>query len=61
MLFSDEQPAPNVISVIAAVVPPVLVAFSRTAPEAVIGVAIVVSVLDSLEASPSGTFGAGSP
>ena len=59
MLFSDEQPAPNVISVIAAVVPPVLVAFSRTAPEAVIGVAIVVSVLDSLEASPSGTFGAG--
>ena len=44
---------------IAAVVPPVLVAFSRTAPEAVIGVAIAVSVLDSLEASPSGTFGAG--
>ena len=59
MLFSDEQPAPNVISVIAAVVPPVLVAFSRSAPEAVMGVAIVVSVLDSLEESPSGTFGAG--
>jgi signal transduction histidine kinase len=59
MLFSDEQPTPNVVSVIAAVVPPVLVAFSRTAPEAVMGVAIVVSVVDSLEASPSGTFGAG--
>jgi signal transduction histidine kinase len=59
MLFSDEQPTPNVVSVIAAVVPPVLVAFSRTAPEAVMGVAIVVSVVDSLEASVSGTFGAG--
>ena len=59
LLLSDEQPDPNPISVIAAVVPPVLVAFSRSAPEAVAGVAVVVSLVDSLEASPSGTLGAG--
>lgn len=59
LLLSDEQPDPNPLSVIAAVVPPVLVAFSRRAPEVVAGVAIVASVVDSLEASPSGTLGAG--
>jgi len=59
MLLSDEQPDPSVTTVIAAVVPPVLVAFSRSAPEAVAAVAIVASVIDSLEVSPSGTLGAG--
>ena len=59
LLLSDEQPDPNPISVIAAMVPPVLVAFSRSAPEAVAGVTVVVSLVDSLEASPSGTLGAG--
>ena len=32
MLFSDEQPTPDVTRVIMAVVPPVLVAFSRSSP-----------------------------
>jgi signal transduction histidine kinase len=58
-LFSDEQPAPNVLRVMLAVVPPVLVAFSRTAPESAAGVLACLYALDFLQPSVSGTLGAG--
>ncbi len=58
-LFSDEQPAPTTIRLLAAVVPPVAVAFSRTWPEGAAGVVLCVFVLVSLQQSASGTLGAG--
>lgn len=58
-LFSDEQPAPTVIRLLAAVVPPVAVAFSRSNPERAAAATILVFVLASLQPSPSGTLGAG--
>jgi len=59
MLFSDEQPPPNLIRVISAVVPPVLVAFSRNYPRTGAGILVVVFALASVQPSESGTLGAG--
>jgi len=59
MLFSDEQPAVTGIRALAAVVPPVLVAFSRNSPEPAAAVLIGVFVLVSLQQSQSGTLGTG--
>jgi signal transduction histidine kinase len=58
-LFSDEQPAPTAVRLLAAVVPPVAVAFSRTWPEGAAGALLCVFALDSLQQSASGTLGAG--
>ncbi len=59
MLFSDDQPPPDVTRVIMAVVPPALVAFSRSSPPlAATGVAGVM-LLESVQASTSGTLGTG--
>jgi signal transduction histidine kinase len=58
-LFSDEQPAPTVIRLLAAVVPPVAVAWSRAWPELAAGAVIGVLVLSSVQSSESGTLGAG--
>src|SRR5688572_20152740 len=57
--FSDEQPAPTAIRLLAAVVPPLAVAFSRTWPELAAGAVIGVEVLSSVQSSESGTLGAG--
>jgi len=59
MLFSDEQPPPDVIRAISAMVPPVLVAFSRRAPQAAAAVLTGVFALASVQPSESGTLGAG--
>ena len=58
-LFSDEQPAPTSIRLLAAVVPPTAVAFSRIRPELSAGAVVGVFVLGSLQPSPAGTLGAG--
>ncbi len=58
-LFSDEQPAPTAIRLLAAVVPPLAVAWSRAWPELAAGVVIGVEVLASVQSSESGTLGAG--
>ena len=58
-LFSDEQPAPTLIRLLAAVVPPAAVAFSRTWPEGAAAAVVGVFILESLAPSPSGTLGAG--
>src|SRR3954453_34266 len=59
MVFSDEQPAPDPVRVISAAVPPVLVAFSRSAPRlAACGMAAVL-LLQSVIPSTSGTLGTG--
>jgi signal transduction histidine kinase len=59
MLFSDEQPPPDAIRVISAVVPPLLVAFSRNHPRTAAGILVVVFALASVQPSESGTLGAG--
>jgi signal transduction histidine kinase len=59
MFFSDEQPAPDLVRVVAAVVPPVLVAFSRSAPVVAVGGMIGVLLLQSIEPNESGTLGTG--
>lgn len=58
-VFSDEQPAPTLVRLLAATIPPIAVAFSRTWPEAAAGAVVAVFLLGSLEASPAGTLGAG--
>lgn len=58
-VFSDEQPAPTLVRLLAATMPPIAVAFSRTRPEAAAGAVVAVFLLGSLEPSPSGTLGAG--
>jgi len=58
-LFSDEQPTPTPVRLLAAVVPPLAVAFSRTWPEGAAAAVVGVFLLDSLEPSPAGTLGAG--
>ncbi|GAA4398960.1 sensor histidine kinase [Fodinibacter luteus] len=58
-VFSDEQPAPTLVRVTAAVVPPVAVAFSRTWPEGAAAAVVAVFLLDSMTPSPAGTLGAG--
>jgi signal transduction histidine kinase len=59
MLFSDRQPSPDATRVIMAVVPPVLVAFSRSSPcLAATGTAGVL-LLESVQGSTSGTLGTG--
>ena len=58
-LFSDEQPAPTALRLLAAIVAPVAVAISRSWPEGAAGTAICIQVLDSLPKSPSGTLGTG--
>jgi signal transduction histidine kinase len=58
-LFSDEQPAPTAFRIVAAVVPPLAVAYSRTWPELSAGAVIGVLVLGSVQSSESGTLGAG--
>ena len=59
MLFSDEQPSPNLTRVIMAVVPPVLVAFSRSSPPLAATCMAGVLLLESVEASTTGTLGTG--
>jgi signal transduction histidine kinase len=58
-LFSDEQPAPTAVRLLAAVIPPIAVAFSRTWPEGAAGAVVGAFALDSLQQSGSGTLGAG--
>ena len=58
-VFSDEQPAPTFVRLLAAGVPPIAVAFSRIWPEAAGGAVVAVFLVGSLESSPSGTLGAG--
>lgn len=58
-VFSDEQPAPTPVRLLAATLPPIAVAFSRTQPEAAAGAVVAVFLLGSLEPSPAGTLGAG--
>ena len=57
--LSDEQPVPTVIRLLAAVVPPVAVAWSRTWPELAAGAVIGVEILSSVQSSEAGTLGAG--
>jgi signal transduction histidine kinase len=59
MLFSDEQPTPDVTRVIMAVVPPVLVAFSRNSPALVAAGMTGVLMLESVQPGESGTLGTG--
>lgn len=59
MLFSDEQPTPDAIRVISAVVPPVLVAFSRSSPRLAAAGMAGVFLLGSVRPSESGTLGVG--
>ena len=58
-VFSDEQPAPTPVRLLAAMVPPIAVAFSRTWPEGAASAVVAVFLLQSLEPSPAGTLGAG--
>ena len=58
-VFSDEQPAPTLVRLIAAVVPPIAVAFSRSWPEVAAAAVVAVFLLESLVPSPAGTLGAG--
>jgi signal transduction histidine kinase len=58
-LFSDEQPSAIPIRLLAAVVPPLAVAWSRAWPELAAGAVIGVLVLGSVQSSESGTLGAG--
>ena len=58
-VFSDEQPAPTLVRLLAAVVPTIAVAFSRTWPEGAASAVVGVFILQSLEPSPAGTLGAG--
>lgn len=57
--FSDEQPPLTAVLLLAAVVPPVAVAFSRRHPEYAASAMVAVLVLSSVHESPSGTLGAG--
>ena len=59
LLFSDEQPPPDPIRVISAVVPPVLVAFSRSAPRLASTGMMGVLVVTAVQPSTSGTLGTG--
>ncbi len=58
-LFSPEQPPPTVVRLIAAVVVPTAVAFSRSWPEGAAAAATGSFLLSSIEVSESGTFGGG--
>ncbi|KRF24809.1 sensor histidine kinase [Phycicoccus sp. Soil803] len=58
-LFSDEQPAPTLVRLLAAGVPPIAVAFSRIWPEVAAGAVVAVFLVGSFESSPAGTLGAG--
>ena len=58
-LFSDEQPAPTIGRLLAAVIPPVAVAFSRVWPEAAAAALVAVLAAGSLQPSESGTLGSG--
>ncbi len=58
-VFSEEQPAPTLVRLLAAVVPAIAVAFSRTWPEGAAGAVVGVFLLESLVPSPAGTLGAG--
>ncbi len=58
-LFSDEQPSATVFRVLAAAIPAAAVALSRSRPEVAATAVVCTLVLASLEASPSGTLGAG--
>ncbi|MGA8044766.1 MAG: histidine kinase [Dermatophilaceae bacterium] len=58
-LFSDEQPAPTLMRLLAAVVPPMAVGVSRTWPEGAAGAVVAVFLLESVDPSPAGTLGAG--
>jgi signal transduction histidine kinase len=57
--LSDEQPVPTVIRLLAAVVPPLAVAWSRTWPELAAGAVFGVEILSSVQSSEAGTLGAG--
>ena len=57
--LSDEQPVPTVIRLLAAVVPPLAVAWSRTWPELAAGATLGVEILSSVQSSEAGTLGAG--
>jgi len=57
--LSDEQPAPTVVRLLAAVVPPVAVAFSRVWPEGAATALVSVFAVASLQPSESGTLGTG--
>ena len=59
MFFSDDQPAPDPIRLIMAVLPPVLVAFSRSSPRLAAAGMTCVLLLESVRASESGTLGTG--
>ena len=58
-LFSSEQPDPTFVRLVAAVVLPAAVAFSRSWPEGAAAAAVGVFLISSIEVSESGTFGAG--
>ncbi len=58
-VFSEEQPAPTLVRLLAAVVPAIAVAFSRTWPEGAAAAVVGVFLLESLVPSPAGTLGAG--
>ncbi|MFW5472446.1 sensor histidine kinase [Knoellia sp. CPCC 206450] len=58
-LFSDEQPSPTFVRLLAAAVPPVAVAFSRTRPSFAACAVVGVFLVESLQPSPAGTLGAG--
>jgi signal transduction histidine kinase len=59
LLFSDEQPPVDAVRFLMAVVPPVMVAFSRSAPHPAAIAVVAVHLLAALDPGPSGTFGAG--
>lgn len=59
LVFTDAQPQLDAVRVVAAVVPPVLVAFSRVTPVPATAVLIAVHVLDAIHLSPAGTLSAG--
>ena len=59
MLFSDEQPTPDLTRVVMAVVPPLLVAFSKSAPPLAASGMAAVLLLESIQATTSGTLGTG--
>jgi signal transduction histidine kinase len=59
LLLSDEQPDPTLLRCVEALLPPVLVAFSRIAPVPCAGIAVGLLLVSSLEESPAGVLGAG--
>jgi signal transduction histidine kinase len=58
-LYSSEQPAPTAVLLLAAVVPPLAVAFSHGRPEHAAAAVVGVMLLASLPGASAGTLGAG--